>query len=164
MMTRTALRTAAKKAGEKFFEDPKGCKHGHNVFYTSNGSCVMCAQPVTFTLRTHPDDAGRVTEAQQRCARTPTQISQATGLSVEYIVRLLGGSADLVAWSDAQVNTLRQLYHRKPSREIAKILGRTPKAVRSKALKLGIVRPEAPGPTPDLTGHTAHNPFAGRLS
>lgn len=41
-MTRISLRKAALAAGEKFFEDHRGCKHGHTLFYSSNGSCVMC--------------------------------------------------------------------------------------------------------------------------
>ena len=42
-MSRAVLQAAAREAGERFFEDPKGCKHGHTVFYTSNMSCKQCA-------------------------------------------------------------------------------------------------------------------------
>lgn len=42
-MTRKALQAIAREAGEKYFEDPKGCKHGHTLFYTCNAGCVMCA-------------------------------------------------------------------------------------------------------------------------
>lgn len=42
MTTRKAMAAAARAAGEQYFEDPKGCKRGHQVFYSSNGSCVLC--------------------------------------------------------------------------------------------------------------------------
>ena len=40
---RKDLAAAARAAGERYFEDPRGCKRGHQVFYASNGCCTQCA-------------------------------------------------------------------------------------------------------------------------
>lgn len=43
MTTRRELAAAARAAGERYFEDPRGCKRGHQVFYASNGCCIECS-------------------------------------------------------------------------------------------------------------------------
>ena len=40
---RKYLAAAARAAGERYFEDPRGCKRGHQVFYASNGCCIECS-------------------------------------------------------------------------------------------------------------------------
>lgn len=40
---RSQLAAAARAAGERYFEDPRGCKRGHQVFYASNGCCIECS-------------------------------------------------------------------------------------------------------------------------
>lgn len=42
MTARKVLQSEAKERGDCYFEDPKGCKRGHTVFYTSNRACKVC--------------------------------------------------------------------------------------------------------------------------
>lgn len=42
MTTRQQLAAAARAAGERYFEDPRGCKRGHVLFYANSAHCVQC--------------------------------------------------------------------------------------------------------------------------
>lgn len=44
-----------------------------------------------------------------------------------------------VRWSSSELDTLQRFYPSTPSKELAKIMNRTPKSVRSKASSLGVV-------------------------
>ena len=42
MTARKVLQLEARERGDRYFEDPKGCKRGHTVFYTSSRGCLLC--------------------------------------------------------------------------------------------------------------------------
>ena len=152
-MSRRALQRAAREAGERFFEDPKGCALGHTVFYVSSGDCKECRRPLNLPRISGPDDYARVQVAQGRGARTARQISIATGFSESYIREMIGSRE----WSAEHEAVLRRRYARDGAVKLADMLSRNAKAVRAKANRMGLTRerPEKPTASPP----PAHNPF-----
>ncbi|MEG1040571.1 MAG: hypothetical protein RSE94_11720 [Pseudomonas sp.] len=155
MTTRSQLQQAARLAGEKHFEDPKGCKRGHTLFYTSNGSCKLCTDRVlTFDRRPHADDLPRVREAIERGAQTSFHVSQCTGFSVAYsreLLRAIGAARD---WTPEHEELLRREYPKAGAKPLVSQLGRRAGTIRAKAAHMGL-RYVKPGPI----RVAAHNPF-----
>lgn len=115
MTTRQELAAAARAAGERYFEDPRGCKRGHQVFYASNGCCIQCAnlnKEIGFDtwangrgLTGHtrqmahlawdaaqqrgPSAADRIRGALAHGPKTATQIAAEIRLTAKHVRRLL---------------------------------------------------------------------------
>lgn len=157
MTARSDLQDAARAAGEMFFEDPAGCKNGHTLFYVSSGSCKQCANPPPLERWGDPGDIARVQTALNRGAVTAAQVSQATGFSTAYCQEMMIELNASRAWGDSHLTILRHQYPKGGAIPLVNVLGRSARAIRSKANLLGLVVRKPVKPRPIRVA--AHNPF-----
>ena len=116
MTTRQQLAAAARAAGERYFEDPRGCKRGHTMFYACSGSCMQCvrgdgfseyadSRKLTGSARdiardvwraarqaTSSTTANRIRGVLDHHGKTAVRIGLELGLSGEYVRRILNNS------------------------------------------------------------------------
>ena len=81
------------------------------------------------------------------CAEITAELAGRTVAAVAARARQLGLATHARRWTASDDERLRRLVHDKPLHELARLLGRTPEALRQRARKLGVrLRDESPCP------------------